>query len=105
MFEQIARMWRYALAEKQTGPNETVERRAQLRLGLARHRRQQGMRELPPDRRPDLRHLPGRARPSNPRYERCEKESGDREGRVRTRRDRMPRRSLAHRLQNRLRAL
>jgi hypothetical protein len=39
MFEQITRLWRHALWEQQTGCNETIERRAQLRLGLAGHRR------------------------------------------------------------------
>ena len=62
MLEQVGRMRRHALPEQQTSCNETVERRFQLRLRLAHHRSQQGMRELAPDRRPDLRHLLGRRR-------------------------------------------
>ena len=42
----------------------------QLSLRLARHRGQQSMRELSPDRRPDLRHLFGGAEPVKPRHQR-----------------------------------
>src|SRR5450755_1386696 len=53
MLEQVARQRWHALPEQQACLNETVERRAQLRLGLARYRRQQGVREIPPDGRSD----------------------------------------------------
>src|ERR1700730_18362708 len=57
VLEQVARMWRHALPEQQTRLNETVERQIELRLWLAHHRGQQSIRKLPPDHRPDLRHL------------------------------------------------
>ncbi len=105
MLEQVARLRRHALPEQQACLNETVERRPQLRLGLARHRRQQRMRELPPDRRPDLRHLLGRAEPVEPRHQRGVQACRDRQGRRRNRRNRAPGRALALRLQHRLRHL
>src|SRR5215468_3440339 len=48
MLEQVGRMRRHALPEKQAGGNETVERRSQLLLRLAYDRSQQGIRELAP---------------------------------------------------------
>ena len=87
MLEQIGRMRRHALPEQQTSRNETVERRSQLRLRLAHHRSQQGMRELPPDRRPDLRHLLGGAEPVEPRHQRGVQACRDRQGRGRNRGD------------------
>ena len=48
MLEQVGRMRRRALPEKQTSRNETIERRSQLRLRLTRHRIQQGMRSSRP---------------------------------------------------------
>src|SRR5258705_10500775 len=63
VLEQIVGMRRHALPKQQTSLNETVQRQFQLRRGLARHRSQQGMRKLAPDRRSDLRHLLGRAEP------------------------------------------
>ena len=102
MLEQVGRVRRHALAEQQARLNETVERRAQLRLGLPRHRRQQRMRELSPDRRPDLRHLLGRAEPVEPRHQRGVQACRDRQGRRRNRRSHAPRRALALRLQHRL---
>ena len=62
-------MRRHALPEQQTGRNETVERRLEFRLRLARHRSQQSMRKLPPNRRSDLCHLLGRAEPIKPRHQ------------------------------------
>ena len=41
----------------------------QFRFWLAHHRGQQGMGEFAPDRRPDLRHLLGRAEPVEPRHQ------------------------------------
>jgi hypothetical protein len=61
-------MWRHALPEQQTSGNQTIERQSQLRLRLARHSGQQGMRKLPPDRRPDLRNLLSWAKPVEPRH-------------------------------------
>jgi hypothetical protein len=52
---------RHALAGRQASLNETLERRTQLRLGLARHRSQQGMGKLTTYRRPDLRAGPSRS--------------------------------------------
>ena len=63
------------------------------------------MGELPPDRRPDLRHLLGRAEPVEPRHQRGVQACRDRQGRGRNRRSRAPRRALALRLQHRLRHL
>src|SRR5271163_2870553 len=45
-------MRRHALPEQQTGFDETVKRRSQLRCRLAHHRSQQGVGELAPDRAP-----------------------------------------------------
>src|SRR5271168_3534492 len=64
MLEQIGRMRWQALSEQQTSLHETVQRRTKLRLWLGHHQSQQRVRELPPDRSPDLRHLLGRAEPS-----------------------------------------
>jgi hypothetical protein len=66
MFEQVSRVRRHALPEQQTSLNETVESRPQHRLRLARHRSQQGMRELASNRRADLRQLLGGAEPVEP---------------------------------------
>ena len=63
------------------------------------------MRELPPDRRSDLRHLLGGAEPVEPRHQRGMQACRHRQGRRRNRTDRAPRRSLALRLQNCLRHL
>ena len=105
MLEQVARLRREALPEQQACLQETVERRSQLRRGLACYRSQQGMRELPPDRRPDLRYLPGRAEPVEPRHQRCVQTRRDRQDRRRNRCNRAPGRALALRLQHRLRHL
>ena len=59
VLEQISRVRRHALPEQQTCRNETVERRLEFRFRLARHRSQQSMRKLSPNRRSDLRHLLG----------------------------------------------
>ena len=83
MLEQISRVRRHALPEQQTGRNETVERRSQLRLRLAHHRSQQGMGKLPPDRRADLRYLLGGAEPVEPRHQRGVQACGNRQGRRR----------------------
>jgi hypothetical protein len=63
MFDQIGRVRRRTLLEQQASVGEAVERRIELGLRLARYRSQQRMRELPPDSRPDLRHLLGGAEP------------------------------------------
>ena len=63
------------------------------------------MRELPPDRRADLRHLLGGAEPVEPRHQRGVQACRDRQGRRRNRRNRAPGRALALRLQHRLRHL
>jgi len=67
VLEQIGRMRRRALPNSNRG-DETVERRSQLRLRLARRRCQQSMREFAPDRRPicatSLAGRAGRAAPS-----------------------------------------
>jgi hypothetical protein len=41
MLEQVARLRRHTLQRQQACLNETVDRRSQLRLGLARHQCQQ----------------------------------------------------------------
>src|SRR5262245_60614803 len=71
MFEKVCRMRRVTPPEQQTSPNETIKRRLQLRLRLARDRSQQGMGELASDRRPDLRQLLAGAEPVEPRHQRC----------------------------------
>jgi cold shock protein len=68
MLEQVGRMRRHALPEQQTRRNEAVKRRSRLRRWVAHHRSQQRVRERPPDNRPDLRHLLGRAEPIEPRW-------------------------------------
>ena len=60
------------------------------------------MRKLPPDRRPDLRDLLGRAEPVEPRHQRRVQAGGDRERRGRDRAGGPPRVALALRLQYRL---
>ena len=61
------------------------------------------MGELPPDSRPDLRHLLGGAEPVEPRHQRGVQACGDRQGRGRNRGGGAPRFALAFRLQHRLR--
>ena len=75
----------------------------QLRLRLAHYRSQQGMGELPPDRRADLRHLLGGAEPVKPRHQRGVQACGDRQGRGRNRSGGPLGFALALRLQHRLR--
>ena len=48
MLEQVGRMRRHALPEQQTGSNETIKRRFQLRLRLAHDCGQEGVGEFPP---------------------------------------------------------
>ena len=60
------------------------------------------MGELPPDRRPDLRHLLGRAEPVEPRHQRGVQACRDRQGRRRNRGGGAPGFALALRLQHRL---
>src|SRR6516164_5238627 len=55
MLEQVGRMRRHALPEKQASGNETVKPRFQLPVRLVYDRSQQGMRELAPNRSPNLR--------------------------------------------------
>ena len=83
MLEQVGRMRRHTLPEQQTSRNETVQRRSEFRPGFAYHRSQEGMRELPPDRRADLRHLLGRAEPIEPRHQRSVQTCRDRQCRRR----------------------
>src|SRR5262249_50225446 len=61
MLERVGRVRRVTPPEQQTSPNETVQRRLQLRLRLAHDRRQQGMGELASDRRPRRRQPPAGA--------------------------------------------
>ena len=61
MFEEVSRVRRHTLPEQQTCCNETIKRRLEFRFWLASHRRQQSMRELAPNDRPDLCHLLGGA--------------------------------------------
>src|ERR1700675_2970318 len=63
MLEQIGRVRRHALAEQQTGPDQTVEFRAEFGLWLAHHGSQQRMRKLTTYRRPDLCPLLGPSEP------------------------------------------
>src|SRR5215471_11320505 len=81
MLEQVGRMRRHALPEKQAGGNETVERRSQLLLRLAYDRSQQGIRELAPNRSPDLRYLLSRAKAVETGHQRRMQACRDREGR------------------------
>jgi hypothetical protein len=79
MLEQIGRVRGHAPSEQQTGRDETVQRRSQLRLRLARHRGEQGMRKLAADYCRDLCQLLGRAaEPVEPRHERGMQARGDR---------------------------
>src|SRR5262245_61426389 len=54
MLEQISRLRGHAPSEQQTSRDETVQRRSQLRLRLAYHGGEQGMRKLAADYRRDL---------------------------------------------------
>ena len=82
MLEQIGRLRGHSASEKQTGRDETVQRRSQLRLRLTRHRGEQGMRKLAADCRRDLRQLFGRAaKPVEPRHQRGIQARGDRQRR------------------------
>ena len=60
------------------------------------------MRELPSDRRPDLRHFLGGAEPVEPRHQRGVQACRDRHSRGRNRSSGFPRHALAFRLQHRL---
>src|SRR6516165_2153364 len=62
MLEKVGRVPRATPPEQQTSPNETVERRLQLRLRLAHDRSQQRMGELASDRRPRSAPTPWRGR-------------------------------------------
>src|SRR5262245_8122940 len=55
MLEQVGRMRRHTLPETQARGNGTVKRRFQVPVRLAYDRSQQGMRELAPNRSPNLR--------------------------------------------------
>jgi hypothetical protein len=76
-----------------------------LSIGLVRHRREQDVRELPPDCRSDLRHLLGGTKPVEPRHQRGMQACRHRQGRRRNRRYRSPRCVLVLRLQHGLRHL
>ena len=102
VLEPVGRVRRRAPPEQQARLNETVERRSQLRLRLSRHRSQQGVGELPADRRPDLRNLFGRAEPVEPRHQRRMQGRRDRQRRRRDRRSGYGRCAVALRLQHRL---
>src|SRR5262249_53560882 len=64
MLEQISRMRWHALPGEQARFDETAERQFPLRL--TRNCSQQGMGELPPNRRPDLCHFLAGAEPVEP---------------------------------------
>src|SRR5271169_2022631 len=70
VFEQISRVRGRTLLEQQASRNETVKRRVEVRLRLARHRSKKRMRELSADSRSDLCHLLGGAKPIEPRHQR-----------------------------------
>src|SRR4029450_9704567 len=55
MLEQVGCMRRHAMPEKQASGNGKVKRRFQLPVRLAYDRSQQGMREVAPNRSPNLR--------------------------------------------------
>src|SRR5262249_40946478 len=61
MLEQVAGMRLHALAGQQACMNKAIERRFQLLSAFASNRSQYGMRKLPTNRRPNLRHLLGGA--------------------------------------------
>src|SRR5262249_2936242 len=71
MLEQIGRMRGHAPWEQQPGRDETIKRGSQLRLRLAHHRGEQGMRKLATDYCRDLGQLLCRAaEPVEPGHER-----------------------------------
>ena len=88
MFEQVSRVRRYALPKQQPGPYQTVKSRLQRSFLLARHRSQQGMRELSPNHRSDLRNLLCRTKPIKPRHQRGVEACGNGQRRRRNRRNR-----------------
>ena len=102
MLEQVCRLRRHALAEQQPCGDEPVERRSQVCPRLARHRRQKGVRELPPDGCADLRHVLGGAEPVEPRHQGGVQTCRDRVSRRRNRSGQMLGRTFAFSLQNRL---
>src|SRR5262249_30645392 len=55
MLEQVVRMRRHALPEKQASGNQTVKRRFQFPVRLAYDGSQQGMRDPAPNRSPNRR--------------------------------------------------
>src|SRR5262245_56004485 len=103
MFEQIGRMRGHGPSEQQTGRDETVQRRAQLRLRPAHHRGEQDMGKLAADCRRNLCELLDRAAESvEPRHERGIQAGWDRQCRRRNRGNRARDGGLASRFYHRL---
>jgi hypothetical protein len=69
MFEGVFRVGRAAASEDQLGPHELRQGVVQLLLRQGGYSADQLMRELPPKRRSDLRHLAHRRHPIEPRKE------------------------------------
>ena len=69
MFKQVSSLRRYPLPKQQSGSYQTVKCRVQRPFLLARHRSQQGVREVSPDHRSDLRNLFCRTKPIKSRHE------------------------------------
>ena len=105
VLEEIGRIRRRAPPRHEPGLKEPVERRRQLRFRQTRHEGHERMRELPPNRRADLRNRFGRTQPVETRHQRRVQAGRDGERRRGDPRDRARRRAFALRLQHRLRHL
>ena len=69
MFEQIRGVRRGSQPKQQTGGNETLKRRIELRLGLVHHGCQKRMRKLTANSGADLCDFLGRAEPIEARHQ------------------------------------
>jgi len=81
MFESIPRGGPALDDANDLVPLEVLDCRIQFYLSYGSDSKQQGVGKVPPDRRPDLRHLLGGAEPVEPSHQRRMQACGDRRGR------------------------
>src|SRR5262245_26112033 len=77
MFEEIGRVWRFAVLEQQTRCGQSVKRDLKVCFMLLHHDGQQSMREFASNGRPDLRYVLGGPKPVKPCHEGCVQTCGN----------------------------
>ena len=105
VLECVFCIWWHAAAENDARRDERVQRAFELLAAQRCHGDDQLVRELAPDRGPDLSDRSGLSEPVEPRHQRGVQACRNRKSRRRDRRDRAPGRSHALCFQNRLRHL